>query len=63
MDWTIQSSGLIWSFSQTVEIRPLLYFKTEQLRYPVWTTFESIEWKNASGAVEIVQFGVPAFIL
>ena len=63
MEWTARSSGLIQSFSWSVEMRLLLYFKTEHLRYPISSTFKSMGWKIASGAVEIVQFGVLAFIL
>lgn len=36
----MQGSGLIWSFSQSVEMRLLLYFITEQLRYSIWTIFQ-----------------------
>lgn len=59
----MQSSGLIWGFSQSVEMRLLLYFKTEQLRYCIWTMFKSMGQKIVSGTVEVVQFGVLAFIL
>lgn len=31
--------------------------------YTIWIIFKSMEWKIASGGVEIVQSGVLAFIL